>query len=78
MSAGPGEPTYISCTHGRGFHCKTCYPATLRALVRLSAAALARDATMGDPIALLNARAELHNANLEAMDAIGQATGRIA
>lgn len=48
----------------------------IAALRRLSAAALARDATMGDPITLLNARAELHNANLQAMDAIGQAIGR--
>lgn len=45
----------------------------LAALKRLSAAALARDATMGDPCRLLEVRAELADANRQAMAAIADA-----
>ena len=45
-----------------------------KALRRLSAAALARDATMGDQCALLAAKAELADANKQAMEAIKATT----
>lgn len=45
----------------------------LAALKRLSSAALARDATMGDPCRLVEVRAELADANRQAMAAIAAA-----
>lgn len=45
----------------------------LAALKRLSSAALARDATMGDPCRLIEVRAELAAANRQAMAAIAAA-----
>lgn len=45
----------------------------LSALKRLSHAALARDAVMGDPCRLLQAKAELWDANKQAMAAIEKA-----
>lgn len=47
----------------------------LAALQRLSAAALSRDATMGDPIRLIEVRAELSAANDVAYIAIAKAIG---
>lgn len=47
----------------------------LAALQRLSFAAMSRDNTMGDPSALLAAKAELHAANQQARAAIAKATG---
>ena len=47
----------------------------LAALQRLSAAALSRDATMGDPCSLLAAKAELSAANDVACIAIAKALG---
>jgi hypothetical protein len=49
-------------------------PNLLKALTRLSAAALARDTTMGDQCALFAAQAELRDANKEACEAIAKAT----
>jgi len=49
-------------------------PELLAALCRLSAAALARDSTMGDQCRLLQVRAELAEANKHAMAAIAKAT----
>lgn len=51
-------------------------PAMLLALERLSAAALARDNVMGDPCALLAAKAELADANRAACEVIAQARGQ--
>ena len=48
----------------------------LQALERLSAAALARDNVMGDPCALLAAKAELADANRVACAVIAQARGQ--
>jgi hypothetical protein len=50
----------------------------LAALQRLSAAALSRDATMGDPIRLIEVRAELSAANDVACIAIAKALGSAA
>lgn len=47
----------------------------LKALRRLSFAAMARDNTMGDQCALLAAQAELRDANKQAMEVIAKATG---
>lgn len=47
----------------------------LKSLVRLSAAALARDTTMGDQCTLFSAQAELRDANKEACEAIAKAGG---
>lgn len=49
-------------------------PELLEALKRLSFAAMSRDNTMGDPSALLAAKAELHAANQQAIAAIAMAT----
>lgn len=45
----------------------------LAALKRLSSAALARDATMGDPCRLIEVRAELADANRQAMAVLAAA-----
>ncbi len=50
-------------------------PNLLAALKRLSFAALARDATMGDQCRLVEVRAELAAANIEACAAIASVTG---
>jgi hypothetical protein len=49
-------------------------PMLLKALRRLSAAAAARDNTMGDQCALFAAQAELRDANKQACEAIASAT----
>ena len=53
-------------------------PELLKALIRLSNAALARDASSGDPIRVMETRAELFEAMKAAEPAIAKATGGAA
>ena len=53
-------------------------PGLLEALIRLSNAALARDASSGDPIRVMQTRAELFEAMKAAEPAIAKATGGAA
>jgi transposase len=56
-------------------HLRAAGPDMLAALERLSAAAFSRDITMGDPISLINVKAELAEANRQAKEAINKAGG---
>ena len=70
----PGGPEYKAAVANATLIAAA--PAMLQALERLSAAALARDNVMGDPCALLAAKAELADANRAACAVIAQARGQ--
>lgn len=71
-----GDDCRTPGAHTANAHLIAAAPTMLQALERLSAASLARDNVMGDPCALLAAKAELADANRAACEVIAQARGQ--
>jgi hypothetical protein len=72
----PFSPSENNATDNDTAHVLAASHQMLVALHRLADAAFARDVTMGDPITLLNVKAELAAATVAARAAIAKAEGR--